>query len=155
MTTRTIHALALLGLAALSASGAAQQADPADVTFDVPINLTRLPNEITKIKVACEVTSGAIEAGYPHHTLPQGRRTGELEIPVSQGQVVATAQVVVSISSTHLDNPSGKQASYECRLLGFHAHPHNAWHDFQTVPQSDSVCRLTPKPAPFTGNFVW
>ncbi|MGH8241847.1 MAG: hypothetical protein ACRETY_00695 [Steroidobacteraceae bacterium] len=158
MFTRLAATAALLILSTIAAERAEAQAAAADVTFDVPVNLTRLPSDITRIKLHCEVGSVAIDPGYGA-TQPRGRRWGEVEIPVQQGEIVTTAQVVVPISTAHLDSPSGKQATYECRVAAFHQSPQTSpltsWHDLHNAQSGDAACRLTPRPAPITGSFVW
>ena len=64
------------------------QTVPGDVTFDVPLNLTRLWGEITKVAVWCKISSDAL-VGTRNKQLQ-----AQLELPVAAGQLVTTARVV-------------------------------------------------------------
>ena len=145
----------MMGLAVLAfaAPAGAQQA-PVEVTFNVPLNLTRLAGNIPKVRVRCELNSGAFADSASSALLRPYQRTVQLEIPVSQGDVVQTAQLVVTLQPGELDNPSGKQANYECDLRAFDA-TQQAWLFFGTRTGSQSHAELTPAPAPITGAFVW
>lgn len=149
MTTRTIQTIAILALATLAAGRAAAQTAPANVTFAIPVNLTRLPAELTRVKLVCSLHSSGLQPGH---------YVGETELTVLQGEVVQTAQVVVPVTEANLNNASGRSATYECRLSGFHNSPQisiqNAWHSLH-MPGNDMVCRLTPLPAPISGSFIW
>jgi len=143
----------LIGLAilAVAAPAGAQQA-PVEVTFAVPLNLTRLPSNISKVRVRCELNSGAFADGANTALTRPYQRTVQLEIPVSQGDVVQTAQLVITLQPGELDNPSGKQATYECDLRAFNS-TIQAWMTFDSRAGSHVV--LTPAPAPIAGAFVW
>ena len=59
MQTRVLVAAVVVFISLLPVSGAAQS--PAgEVTFEVPLNLTRLEPDITKVRVTCSITSRAI-----------------------------------------------------------------------------------------------
>jgi len=130
-----------------------------DVTFEVPINLTRMWGEITKVAVWCTISSDTLI----------GTRTkklsAQLELPVSAGQLVTTARVVVPVSTTAFmdpkmvitNEPTGKPASYQCSLSGFSTLPTNnggGWKQF-SADSANPAFRLTPTPPSITGNFVW
>jgi hypothetical protein len=168
MTVLNTRALAILCLATLAAGRATAQQEPADVTFAVPINLTRLPSDLTKIAVTCELTSTAFK-GKAHASTHS--RTGEVEIqaspaagsqgPVFPREIIQTVQVTVPVTASDLDNPSGKQATYSCRLKGYDQ-SRNRWQDLHYTSNSpavlngpDAIFVLTPKPTPITGSFVW
>jgi hypothetical protein len=133
--------LTLATILPLLPSGALAQSASADVTFEVPLNLTSLPSQITKVAVMCRLTSSAL--------MSRGSRVGQSEVAVAQGAVVTTVQVVVPILSRDLISASGKSADYECKLLGFEAASQN-WID---LGASSSL--VLPQPAPITGSFWW
>ena len=146
--TRTV--LAACAAIAVPVPAGAQQA-PVDVTFQVPLNLSRLPASVATIRVSCTLNSAAI-LRHPGERLSQAYvRAVSAEFPVSQGEVVQTAQLVISLESAELDSPSGKQATYECDLFGFDA-GRQTWTPFR-VGHGDLI--LTPTPAVLSGQFVW
>ncbi|MGH8250227.1 MAG: hypothetical protein ACREVI_05945 [Steroidobacteraceae bacterium] len=153
MSTRTTST-ALICLAAVFAGGpATAQQDPADVTFNVPVNLTRLPSALTKIKVTCELHSNAI-IQHPASVLPAYRRDAQSEVPIVQGEVAETVQVVIPLTSRDLDNPSGKQAFYNCLLFAYRQSD-NFWQNLTTATSLSAPFILTPQPQRITGSFVW
>lgn len=131
-----------------NSSGA--QASSGDVTFRLPLNLTQLSSDLAKIAVFCRIRSTAIP--------PTGKSSGtagqlykQEEFPVTGGQLVTTAVVVVPVSG--LDNPIGKTATYECLITGFSTSLQR-WDSFAEA-QTNAVFRLSPTPPPMTGSFVW
>jgi hypothetical protein len=143
----------MIGLAVIAvAAPAGAQQTPVEVTFAVPLNLTRLPSNIPKVRVRCELNSQAFANSASSTLLRPYQRTVELEIPVSQGDVVQTAQLVITLQPQELDNPSGKQASYECELRAFIS-TQQAWMSFDS--RAGSQAFLTPAPVLITGAFVW
>jgi hypothetical protein len=130
-----------------------------DVTFEVPINLTRLFGDITKVAVWCTISSDALI----------GTRTkklgAQLELPVAAGQLVTTARVVVPVPTTAFidptmtitNEPTGQPATYQCSLSGFSVLPTTyggGWNLFTADSPNESF-KLTPAPSPITGSFVW
>src|SRR5438128_2458538 len=101
---------------AMTATGIA---GPYDVTFQMPLNLTRIGIAITKVKVVCQVMSDAL----PFYSIAGVTGTIRMaeamtELAVSGAQVVTTATVVVPV--TTLDTSNGKtSASYKCYLQGY------------------------------------
>lgn len=143
----------------LSPAAVPAQTVPGDVTFEAPINLTRMWGEITKVAVWCTISSEVLI----------GTRTkklsAQLELPVSAGQLVTTARVVVPVPTTAFTDPTmaitsgptGKPASYQCSLSGFSTLPTNyggGWHQF-SADSTNPAFRLSPTPASLTGSFVW
>jgi hypothetical protein len=135
------------------------QTVPGDVTFEVPVNLTRLWGEITKVAVWCKISSEAL-IGTRNKQLQ-----AQLELPVAAGQLVTTARVVVIVSSTAFTDPTmkitgspiGQPATYQCSLSGFSMLPTTnggGWNVF-SADSTNPAFRLTPTPAPIGGNFVW
>jgi hypothetical protein len=92
---------------------------PAEVTLKVPVNLTKLGPDVTRIKVQCSIQSNAITAGENLEYLGTSTNTvlQVQEFPVSGGQVVTTASFVFAF--TKLDNPVGKTAAAGCNLVGW------------------------------------
>ena len=147
-----IASASLIGFVALSAAApSSAQQGPVEVAFELPLNLTRLPSVVTKVKVDCELTSGAIN---PRSTVPNAARSrnAAMELPVSHGDVVQAIRLVITLDPQELDNPSGKLASYECRLLGFDPSVQR-WGNLFNGSTPGFI--LTPIPAPITGTFVW
>jgi hypothetical protein len=148
----------MIGFAAIAfAVPAFAQQAPVEVTFAVPLNLTRLPSVIPKVRVICTLNSSAIVESI---NVPGSRplqRVVSSEMPVSQGEVVQTAQLVITLDPSELDAPSGKQAQYECRLDAF-VSTFQSWQPFRDSVRSGSIMVslvVTPDPAPITGIFVW
>lgn len=151
MTSRILAAIVTASLLATAATSVAQTTS-GDVTFELPLNLTQMSSDITKVQVACSITSEAIPPNTP---TPDGKLTGKLvnqvELPVTRGQLVTTARVVVATGD--LNDPIGKSATYECSITGF-SESLQRWSWFG--PNEDSPAfRLTPMPERFTGSFVW
>ena len=147
---------ALHGLVSLRsgcAAPAAAQRGPVEVAFEVPLNLTRLPAQITEIKLQCQIQSSAFDLIQGVESRPSGRRGAELIIPVAQGEVVQTAQVVIPLNgSDFVANASGSAANYECVLYARNTSNSQPWIQFS---QGTYHYQLTPAPAPITGSFVW
>ena len=153
-------ALVAVAMWTILLSQAAQaQTVPGDVTFEVPLNLTRLWGEITKVAVWCKISSDAL-VGTRNKQLQ-----AQLELPVSAGQLTTTARVVVPVPSTAFTDPTmamtgsptGKPASYVCKLSGFSALPATnggGWNVF-TAESTNPAFRLTPTPSAISGSFVW
>jgi hypothetical protein len=136
------------------------QSIPGDVTFVVPLNLTQLYLDITKIAVDCSITSNAID---PALVGVQNALVKQIEFPVAAGRLVTTASIVVSIPPGALIDPIGKVANYQCRLSGYSVgtkKPRQAggfpagWDNFEANHVNPSF-RLAPTPALITGSFVW
>ena len=122
----------------------AQTTTGSDVTFKVPLNLTQVSSDIAKVALWCVISSTAI-------TTRDGKLFKQEELPVSGGQLVTTATVVVAVSGLY--NPVGKVAGYECRLSGFSTSLQrwDVFSETQTVP----AFRLSPTPGVLQGSFVW
>lgn len=132
---------------------------PGDVTFEVPLNLTRLAPDITKVAIWCVISSEAL-VGTPRKQLQT-----QLELPVAAGQLVSTARVVVPVSSkAFIDpngivpkDPTGQPATYKCSLSGFSVLPvgkGGGWNLFGPDIKKPGF-HLTPTPSPSEGSFVW
>jgi hypothetical protein len=120
-----------------------------DVTLKVPLNLTRLSTDITKVRITCTLYSAALRA----YDL-QGQETQRIsvitEVPVSNGQLVTTSSVV--FSKFTLINPAGATAIYDCSLVGTDKTGLSAiFTDSSPFPQF----RVTPTPANLKGTFAW
>ena len=142
ISTAILSAAFMLGV---TATGLAQSSD---VTFQVPVNLTRLSADLTKVAVYCEITSDALPLIGPVH-----KATKQVELTPSGGQLVQTVSVVVPIPI--LDTSNGKTAAaYQCMLSGF-SQSLQRWSPFgdsQTLPVQ---FRLSPSPQSLIGNFTW
>jgi len=147
MKTRIAHFVtASLLVVAGGAIRTAEAQTVGDVTFTVPLNITQLSPDITKVAVWCKITGPAI-------TNRSGYIGTQVELVPQGGQVVTTATVVVSWPPTDLTNPTGTQASYSCALSGFN-NLLQRWDNFRE-DQPTPAFRLKPTPTELTGTFVW
>ena len=126
---------------------ATASAGPYDVTFQVPLNLTRLAMGVVRVRVTCVVNSTA---------LPGGGAIGNVDFAVSGGQVITTGTVVVPVTS--LDTSNGKtSANYRCVLQAFETTAGvsriDVGSDFTNDPTSQFF--LSPVPMPLSGTFTW
>lgn len=126
------------------------QSSSADVTFVVPLNLTNLASDVTRVRVRCEISSGSLYSP----------RTGEAEVAVAAGQVVTTLQVVVLIPVSAIDFGKLASARYDCSLSGFT--PSFGWQDFLTNSTNPSYRLPSPSTGTatstryvLTGSFNW
>src|SRR5512134_3156855 len=97
MYARILVALAMAAVAFPAAAPENVRYEPApnnDVTFEVPINLTRLAADITQVDVTCMLTSDAILPGSRASAYPRSL-AGHTLFDVSNGQLVAPAATVV------------------------------------------------------------
>lgn len=117
-----------------------------DVTFTVPLNITQMSPDITKVAVWCRITGPAI------HTR-SGNIQAQVELVPQAGQVVTTATVVVAWVNTDMTDPTGTQASYTCSLSGF-SNSLQRWDIFREDHPTPAF-RLKPTPTELTGTFVW
>ena len=139
-------ACAMLSTICWFAMTAAAMAGPYDVTFKVPVNLTRLATTLTQVRVTCAVTSPAIS------TPTAGTATGSVDFPVSAGQVVTTATVLVPVTS--IDTSNGRtSASYRCTITG-KIPGVLTWESFWDGSAREEF-RLSPTLNPITGTFTW
>jgi hypothetical protein len=140
----------------LAAGRAAAQS--ADVTFEVPLNVTNLSSEITKVRLKCEL---------PMSDVLSAARSGEVELPVSGGQVVTTAQVLVTVPASALYSPASiRTQRYTCMLAGYS--PALGWGSFEIQSVVRSSTGLSPfnvtapttnqqgsTSNPISGTFTW
>jgi hypothetical protein len=129
----------------------ASGAQSSDVTFRVPLNLRQLSSDISRVSVYCTIESAALTAGVVIKGATGGRVRKQEEFPVTGGQLVTTAVVVLPIGS--LDNPVGKTAFYTCQLGGFSA-SEKSWGSFSETSAKPAF-RLSPTPADISGSFTW
>ncbi len=154
--SRKMFAVALAISLALSSTVGAQSND---VTISIPLNLTRLLPDLSKVAVECTMRGGAA----PH---PFGRDgiTGRTELNVTGGQVVTTATVLMPIGNA---SPAvGMSVPFSCTLSGFSA-AQQTWGPFiasaMNRPNENPALKLWLNPAtpngnvPFTvgGEFFW
>jgi len=151
MTSRLLAAIATASLLATATTSAAQTAS-GDVTFELPLSLTQMSSDITKVQVTCSIASEAIP---PNTRMPDGKLEGRLanqiELPVTGGQLVTTAVVVIGTGS--LNDPIGKSATYECSITGF-SESLQRWSWFAENADVPAF-RLTPTPGRLSGTFTW
>ena len=77
-----------------------------------------------------------------------------VELPVSAGQVVVTARIVVPATTT-LFKP-GQSYNYACALNAITSEPKagSGWQPFGPKKEGTSL-NVSPTPLPITGSFVW
>jgi len=158
-----------------AASPATAQQD--DVFFEVPLNLTQLAADLTKVAVTCVVVNqndtqnapnlGNASGGFgitfgannnPLDT-PMAGEWGrkKVEVPVAGGQVVTTKIVVVTISDTatwHQAEHYGITLAYVCFLSGYSGRM-QGWGPLGMGAPISEVFALSPSPEPITGEFTW
>jgi hypothetical protein len=121
-----------------------------DVTFKVPVNLTKLSADIAKVRVSCVLFSDAMTA--VNHVLDNVHRSMvSTEIPAVNGQAVGTATVV--FSNFTLTNPAGATAGYLCEL--FAIDKAGKMGGFGDNGFTAPYLRVTPAPMNITGTFAW
>lgn len=151
MPLKTPLPLIALCLTITPLAASSQATDPT-ITFTMPLKLTNISPDISKVGIWCRIRSTAL-------LTRDNRVSTQVEFPVRSGQVVSfeyqpVSTATVEVKATNLDaNALGKDASYECTLTGF-SNSLQRWDMFNeshTVP----AFRLSPTPAPLTGVFVW
>lgn len=127
---------------------------PGDVTFEVPINLTRLSPYLSKMAVTCKFGS-RIDPGMGTTSSGTDVLSNRVELLVSAGQVVTPVHVVVTVPSTPLFKP-GQSLMYECALTALSSEPMtvSGWQPFSPKANGTSLT-VSPTPLPITGSFVW
>ena len=158
--TPKFHIAVLTACLLVSPAAGGAQTNSGDVTFSVPVNLTQLQPDVEKVQVECFVFSDAITVNRQLQktgsgmTYGPGQVSGDQEIPVSAGRVVATATVVVVVAA-NLQDPVGKQAQYTCLLRGF-SRSQQTWKPFQTnIFEPNTAFHLTPPTDALRGTFTW
>ena len=130
------------------------QTIPGDVTFEVPINLTRLSPYLSKMAVTC--TFGpTIDPNIGTTSSGMDVLSNRVELPVSAGQVVTTARVVIAVPTTPPYKP-GQVLNYQCTLSALSSDP-KAGSGWQPLDQKAAVASLqvSPTPFPIKGTFTW
>jgi hypothetical protein len=128
-------------------AAAAQAPTNADVTFEVLLNLTRIPAAVTHVFLQCTIESYAFGSrpGYR-----PGTAVATVELQPSFGNVVTTARVVVPVPLQTAQNFAGQQASYTCEVWGVGPAGDASFR----AQSTDPTFRMTPTPM-VTGDFVW
>jgi hypothetical protein len=134
----------------LASGPAGAQSTSADVTFAVPLNLTNLAADITKVRVRCSFLRVGSSAPTPGLD-----RAGEVEIPVTGRQVVTTAQVVVMVPPTAVgpEITAGTSQRYVCALDGYSAAL--GWGGFSDRAPNGSFKTTQAVTASVGGMFQW
>ncbi len=152
MQTRVTVAVFLLCLA-MPFGEVSSQTIPGDVTFEVPVNLTRLSSYVSKVAVTCQFGS-TIDPNIGTTSGATGVLYKRVELPVSAGQVVTTVPVVVTVPSTTDFKPE-QSLMYQCALTALSSEPGvgSGWQPFD--PKNGTSFNVSPTPLPITGKFVW
>lgn len=148
MPCRRILTVALIAVIVDSSEASAQQLASADVGLDVPVHLSRIAPDVTKVQVTCSITSVAITSGNGSHKSEMFQRQ---ELSVTSGDLRTHAQLLFSF--TNLDNPTGKTANVECRLDGWDQRL-GAWDAFTDSHPNPSF-RTNVTLGRITTSFVW
>src|ERR1043166_8476917 len=141
MNSRLVFAITTTCLLAAPAMLTAQTVS-AEGTLKVPVTLTRIGPDVSKVQVKCGIIADAITVGSSDVlTDYSGNRYVEqvAETPVSGGQVSTTASLVFSF--TGLDNPAGKTARVTCILLGWST-TEQKWNPFNPQASNPSFRTL-------------
>ena len=151
MQTRVTVAVFLLCLA-MPFGEVSAQTIPGDVTFEVPINLTRLSSYLSKVAVNC-MFGPTIDPNIGTTSSGKDVLSNRVELPVSAGQVVTTARVVIAVPTTPLYKP-GQVLNYQCALTALSSDPNGSgWQPFD--PKYGTSFNVAPTPLPITGTFTW
>ena len=152
-------------LAPLALPAAAQDTPvPGDVTFEVPLNLTRLAPDITRVAVWCSISTSALaNPRIIRGQVAANQLSAQVEEPVANGRVVKTVRVTVAVPrGTLRADATGQSADYKCTLSGYSVgipgRTSQGWAagwDRFDEKQDKASFRLTPTPADITGNFTW
>jgi hypothetical protein len=134
----------------LASGPAGAQSTSADVTFAVPLNLTNLATDITKVRVTCSF----LGVGSSSPT-PGLDRAGAVEIPVTGRQVITTAQVVVMVPPTAIGAgiSAGTGQRYTCALDAYSAAL--GWGHFLDRDTTGSFKTTQPVTTTVGGTFQW
>lgn len=127
------------------------QTSPLVITFQVPLNLTQLSTDITKIRVSCLVAKSE-QTGAERVATRYWADEKQVEIPVSGGELATTVSVPVSISGD-ANTTVGTNANYSCNLIGF-SQSLQRWDLFSDAPEA-APFRLIPSPQTIGGSFTW
>lgn len=122
------------------------QTTSAQVTLTVPVDLTNLGPDITKVRVGCSIGSNAITNGNANREIIQTQ-----EIPASGGVVKTQASLVFNF--TQLNNPVGQTANVVCSLMGW-SQSQQKWDQF-TGAHPDPSFRTNATISLITTAFVW
>lgn len=147
MTRRLCTAVLVTCLVTAARSATAQTTTDPEIKFTMPLNLTQISSDISKVAVWCYITSQGVI------TTRDGRLQAQVELPVSGGQLVTTVTVSVAAPSASLSDPIGKPATYSCSLSGYSTSLQR-W-DLFNATSTVAAFRLSPTPQPITGSFTW
>jgi hypothetical protein len=111
-----------------------------------------LSPDISKVRVYCEITSGAF--GDSGAVRVVAKPSGSSEVSAAGGRVVTTVDVLVPVPASTFVGPAiGQGASYQCTLSGYST-SQQRWDEFRTS-SSNPAYRLSPEPRPISGTFTW
>jgi len=136
------------------------------ITFTVQVNLTQLSADLGKVGFTCFIQPSAVlvypstltsqfsgfsTGGFPYATWPFPKD----ELPVMSGQVVGTLRVVYPLALEWFNNPIGKNADYQCFLVGLVISV-GQW-GFLDPNSTVPALRVNPGTAAssLAGTFVW
>lgn len=129
------------------------QTIPGDVTFEVPINLTRLSPYLSKVAVTC-MFGTTIDPNLGTTSSGKDTLSNRVELPVSAGQVVTTARVVIAVPATPQYKPR-QVLNYQCALSALSSEPGvgSGWQPFD--PKNGTSFNVSPTPLPIKSTFTW
>ena len=115
------------------------------VTLEIPVNLTKLSPQITKVGVSCTFTSDGVVY------INAGPRIAQDQLPVVNAQMISTFRVVFELKAEDLKAPIGKTAEYQCSLFASTSNVNAAFSEDDPA----SPFYLKPTPRTIVGTFVW
>lgn len=124
---------------------------PGDVTFNVPLDLSRLDPSITRVAVTCKLGLEGENLSSPSSL---DVLMGRVEIPVADGRVVGTVGVVIDVPPEPRFKP-GQAMRYECSLtaLSSASGTGGGWQSFDA--KNGPIFTVTPQPVTLRDTFNW
>jgi hypothetical protein len=101
-------------LVALCAPAASSAQVQTELTLTLPVQMTRIGPDVTKVMVRCRISSLALPPVLSHRQVDQ-----QQELPITGGAVNTTVTMVFSLAG--LEDPVGKSATIACMLTGWSA----------------------------------
>lgn len=155
-----LHLASIVGLLLIPVI-AFTQSSANTLTFDVPLNLTRLDPLISQVDVTCRVTIASLDRSLRGPN--PGQIGGHVVRPVANQRIVETVNVTLTFTRAQIDAMTGQTVSYDCGLTGYsvgmgtmryRSPSPTGWNRFD-ANHDNPAFRLSPTPVPLTGSFTW
>lgn len=146
MTSRlaTVILPALVLLAPAAVVGQVQT----QLTITMPIRVTLIGPDVSKVMVSCQLSSSAIPQSGMNRTFPSAK----VEFPLSDGELTTDASLVFSLAG--LVDPKGKEASVLCNITGWSV-SRSQWVEFTPTTTNLSFRTTDPTTTSFKHDFTW